>query len=503
MDMKKTLVMLLGVVLIVATAKAQVFTKVNTKLSGVMQPVMSWLDVNHSGFPDVFLAGDRYLNSRHLVLSQVVFKAKDNRFMPTASPFQALYRGDAAVADVDKDGDQDIVMTGLNQFNKPVMVLYRNDGNRHFTPMKTSFTPLTDGSLEWGDFDHDGDLDILATGKRFDNRLVTIIYRNDGGLFTKMVLDVPGVYDGSARWGDFDGDGDLDLLITGNDGRGPFTAIYRNDNGKYYKISQSFVPLENSDAAWADFDGDGDLDFIISGKNKEGYPELHVYSNEGSFFRDMPESMRPLKSCSIDVADFDGDGDPDVVMTGESMERPYTLVYKNNSAFDFEKIAAGLPGLSNGKALWCDYDKDGDMDLLIAGITVCYDFVGDVYRNNINPPKKEAETGTSIFINAPLPKYDRGPYYYYVFSSCYCDPSGGKKPKYHLFISNVHKEKQAYDLNYKYNNILLKTVPNWGKADRGHRTSNGFNTKKEAEASRVQVIESYKATGFQVHYINW
>ena len=147
--------------------------------------------------------------------------------------------------------------------------------------------------------------------------------------------------------------------------------------------------------------------------------------------------------------------------------------------------------------------KDGDMDLLVAGITVCYNFVGAIYRNNLNPPKKEQETETSIFINAPLPKYDRGPFYYYVFSSCYCDPSGGDHPKYHLYISNIHKEPKDYDLNYKFNRILLKTVPNWGKADRGHRTSNGFVTKKEAAVSRAQVIESYKSTGFEVHYINW
>jgi len=501
--MKKILIILTVALLLSTILQAQIFSKVKTHLNGVMQPVMGWIDVNHSGFPDVFLSGDKYVNERHLSLSQLALKSKGDRFVSVSSPFPPLYRGDAAVADVDKDGDQDIVMTGLNKFNQPFMALYRNDGNGHFTKMKNNFTPLIDGSLEWGDYDHDGDLDLLATGRRFDNRLETIIYRNDGGVFTKIVLNIPGVYNGCARWGDYDNDGYLDILITGNDGHGPFTAVYKNVNGKYIKLNQQFVALKNSAAAWADFNGDGKLDFIISGESQEGYPELHVYSNEGSSFRDVPVSIRPLKSCSIDVADFDRDGDPDIVMTGESMERPYTLVYKNNGHFNFEKVPAGLPGLSNGKALWGDYDNDGDMDLLLAGMTVCYDFVGSVYRNNINPPKKEEETGTSIFITSPLPKYDRGPYYYYVFSSCYCDPNGGGHPQYHLYVSNVHKEKRAYDLNYRFNNILLKTIPNWGKADRGHRTSNGFETQKQAEASRTQIIDSYKGTGFEVHYINW
>lgn len=501
--MKKILLALTFTLGLSFIIQAQVFTRINTPLQGEMQPVMSWLDMNHSGYPGAFLSGDRYVNSKHFIQAQAVTKGKTNRFQLISSPFQALYRGDAATADVDKDGDQDIIISGLNKFNQVTMILYRNDGGLRFTPVQAQFTGVTDGSLCWGDFDHDGDLDILATGKQYDKRLSTSIYRNDNGIFTRTVLNVPGVFNGSARWGDFDHDKDLDILITGNNGLGPFTAIYRNDGGKYLMLAQPFAALKNSDARWADFDGDGDLDFIISGENIEGNPEIHVYSNEGVYFRDVPIKMRPLKSCSIDVADYDRDGDPDIVMTGESLERPYTLVYQNNGAFDFEPIITGIPGLSNGKARWGDFDKDGDMDLLVAGITVCYNFVGAIYRNNLNPPKKEQETETSIFINAPLPKYDRGPFYYYVFSSCYCDPSGGDHPKYHLYISNIHREPRDYDLNYKFNRILLKTVPNWGKADRGHRTSNGFVTKKEAAVSRAQVIESYKSTGFEIHYINW
>ena len=501
--MKKIFVALILVFMLSFFTQAQVFTRVHSNLDGEMQPVMGWLDINHSGFPDVFLSGDKYLNSQHYVQSQVALKGKGDRFKLISSPFQALYRGDAAIADVDKDGDKDVVMTGLNKFNQAVMLLYRNDGNRRFTPVKVPFTPITDGSLGWGDYDHDGDLDLLVSGRQYDKRLSTIIYRNDAGIFTKTVIKVPGIFNGSANWGDFDHDKDLDILITGNNGTGPFSAVYRNDNGKYFKLTQAFAPLKNSDAVWADFDGDGDLDILMSGENVEGFPEVHLYSNEGTYFRDVPVGIRPLKSCKIDVADYDRDGDMDIVMTGESMERPYTLVYQNNGSFDFEKVVAGLPGLANGRAIWGDYDKDGDMDLLISGMTVCYNFVGDIYRNNLNPPKKEEETETSIFINAPLPNYDRGPFYYYVFSSCYCDPSGGKNQRYHMYVSNVHKEKREYDLNYEFNNILLKTVPNWGKADRGHRTSNGFETKKEAEASRIQVIKSYKATGFTIHYINW
>ncbi len=498
--MNKKYFFLLWIVLTSVVLNAQVFTKMHTGLKGVMQPVMNWLDVNSNNRPDVFLDGDYYANDKHLVISQLTAFLKNRRFGLLKSPFPALHRGDAAVADYDRDGDQDIVMTGLNAFNQPVMQLYRNDGHGHFTLIPQPFTPLSDGSVEWGDFDHDGDLDILVTGKRYDNKLVTTIYRNDNGIFTEYPIQVPGVYNGVARWGDFDNDGDLDILITGNDGNGPFTAVYINEKGKYYRLKQHFVQLQNSDAQWADFDGDGDLDFIISGEDKDGFPDCRIYSNEkNGVFINIPVSIRSLKSGSIDVADYDHDGDPDIVMTGESMERPYTEVYENEPGFNFKKIVTGIPGVSNGKALWGDFDHDDDMDLLVAGITVCYNFIGQVYRNNLNPKIEKAQTNTVL----PIPKYNRGPYYYYVFSSCYCAPTGGGNAKYHLYISNIHKEKSAYNLNYKFNDLFIKKVPNWGKADRGHRTSNAFVTKKEAEISRIQVIESYKATGFEIHFINW
>ena len=89
------------------------------------------------------------------------------------------------------------------------------------------------------------------------------------------------------------------------------------------------------------------------------------------------------------------------------------------------------------------------------------------------------------------------------FILAFCDPEGGNNNAYHMYVSNVHKQTERYQLNYKFNDLLIKKVPNWGKTDRGYRTSNGFKTKTEAEASRKQVIESYSSTNFKIHELNW
>lgn len=500
--MWKNYLLLLFLFLNESDAWSQIFIKAQTEFVGVMQPVTTWVDYGETQKSKAYLSGDYYRNDMHYVVSQVNAYYSKNKFKNTSTNLPALYRGGAATGDYDRDGDEDIIVTGLTSDNQLLMRLYRNDGGNRFTPIKEMFTPVTDGSVEWGDFDNDNDLDILATGKQFNNKLSTIIYRNDNGIFTEIDPGIPGVYNGNATWGDFDNDNDLDILITGNAGGKAVTSIYQYSNSKYSRVVQQFLPLINSAGAWGDLDNDMFIDFIISGEDSEGYPVCIIYKNEsGSFFRDIPVSIRPLKGCSIDLGDFDNDNDLDIVMTGESLERPYTIVYENKLGFDFEDIYAGLPGVADGNALWGDFDKDNDLDILLSGVTICYDFIGDIYINTVDPP--EEEIANNIFINAPIPEYTQGPYYYYVFSSCYCDPQGGNNNAYHMYVSNVHLQHKRYELNYKFNALLVKDVPNWGDTDRGYRTSNGFETKSEAEASRKQVVESYKATNFTIHELNW
>ena len=114
-------------------------------------------------------------------------------------------------------------------------------------------------------------------------------------------------------------------------GNKPFTAVYKYNGNNYERVVQQFLPLKIARAKWADFDNDLYLDFIISGEDAEGYPVCLVYKNlSGSFFKKIPVSIRPLKNCTIDVADMDHDNDIDIIMTGESMERPYSIVYENH-----------------------------------------------------------------------------------------------------------------------------------------------------------------------------
>lgn len=85
-----------------------------------------------------------------------------------------------------------------------------------FTDIDAGLTGVLSSVVTWCDYDNDGDLDILIAGEDGPFDLTTKIYRNDGNeTFTDINANVIGVNLGSVAWGDYDNDGDADILICG------------------------------------------------------------------------------------------------------------------------------------------------------------------------------------------------------------------------------------------------------------------------------------------------
>lgn len=483
---------------------AQVFVPIQNQPQGRMHAAAAWVDIKGEGKLDLVVSGE-YLSGKTTKISTSHYRqtGKDS-FRPNTRGLPDFFRGDMDAGDFNKNGRTDLVLTGMGANNQPVSGIYLAQADGSFSKADIRLPQLVDASVEFGDYNQNGFLDVLISGRDSHGRPITSIYRNDEGQLTDINARLPGIYAGKATWGDANGNGRLDVLITGMSAQGPISRIYINAADAFRALPQRFPALHNSDAVWADFDNDGQLDFIISGETAGGMLLSRIYRNMGGLeFMEMPTpGIRPLKNVRIDVGDYDLDGDLDIVMAGESLERPYTLVYENRGAFDFVDIMAGLPGVSGGMVVFGDYDGDGDLDLFVAGLDVCYDFVGMIFRNTTDP-EVERDEPMDIFIESPPVDYSKGPYYYFVWSTCFCDPYGGENKQYHAFISNIHREERDFELNYKFNEILIRRFPNWGEADRGHRSSNAFVSRRDAETGRQQIIDSYTAEGFIIHYFEW
>ncbi|RPJ42931.1 MAG: T9SS C-terminal target domain-containing protein, partial [Candidatus Latescibacterota bacterium] len=162
----------------------------------------------------------------------------------------------------------------------------------------------------WGDYDGDGDLDLYLCNGSTGNKL----FRNDGaGAFadaTSGPLSDGGVTYG-ADWGDFDNDGDLDLAIANE---GSPSKLFRNDGGGVFALAgvgTIGTAVSAYGIAWADTDNDGDLDLFVAQSSAN-----RLFKNEGgSFVEDADAALRDAPSgAGAAFADYDADGDLDLYL---------------------------------------------------------------------------------------------------------------------------------------------------------------------------------------------
>ncbi len=291
-----------------------------------------------------------------------------------------LRSGSVSWGDVDGDGDLDALISGLSESGVKT-ALYRNDGASAsgsgfaFTDMQAGLSPVLYSSASWGDFDGDGDLDFVLMGSEsvdFPYQPVTRLYRNTGGIFSLVSeANLPALHSGSAAWGDFDNDGDQDLLLTGVDsGENRLTKLARNVGaGSFEMVDSGIDGVGFGEGKWGDFDNDGDLDVLLSGATETGFA-TRIYRNDGSDGFVMASEFDPLAFSSVDWGDYDGDGDLDLVIAGGQVS-PFILegvtrVYRNEGG-TFQSQPTGVTGILSGSVRWGDFDNDGDLDLLTLG----------------------------------------------------------------------------------------------------------------------------------------
>ena len=194
-----------------------------------------------------------------------------------------------------------------------------------------------------------------------------------------MVENAPfvGVENGKVSWGDYDRDGDMDLLIMGQSEDGTITNIYRNNNGTFQNTNQNFTKYIGGDIEFVDVDQDGWLDVAVSGNSVTGR-KSELYINKGAespsspYFELMTNyQVEGLSQSDMAWGDLDNDGDPDLVIAGINDNNEYrTLYYTNlgNYKFLLEPLFQA-PGVINGQVDIVDYDSDGDNDLFVLGKT--------------------------------------------------------------------------------------------------------------------------------------
>ena len=277
---------------------------------------------------------------------------------------------DAATADVDGDGDQDLLIAQEHRAN----ILLLNDGRGRFTDVSGERLPQVAHDSEdiaFADFDGDGDLDAVVVSEDDE---VNELYLNDGGgTFSDGGERLPvGGRSNAVQVADLDLDGSPDLVI-GNQGQN--VLLLGDGRGYFHDATAGRLPAADDatqDLELGDADGDGDLDLLVA-----NHGDNRLLLNDGSGrFAAAPAGHLPLRAAAeetreADFGDVDGDGDLDIFFANirgfvRDADPQNRLLLGDGRGVFRDATGSRLPADSDRcfDGDFVDVDGDGDLDIL-------------------------------------------------------------------------------------------------------------------------------------------
>jgi len=276
---------------------------VNAGFSGIANSEMAVADVNNDGKDDLVLVTNGttkiYLNETVTAGTMVL---TDN-----GQTIGSTNGTSIAFGDLDGDGDLDMVVGASNVGAE----IWSNDGSGNFTLENTlTASTSTINAIEIADFDGDGKADIWLTNRGTDNMFFTNQSTGVGDYsFSTATNYAATVSTDNTRqgssYGDFDGDGDLDIIV----GRSGPNEFWRNDGGTFTNINEnSEISTQGGwgfEVAMADFNGDGFDDVFIANEQGAGFTSeiMTNTTNNIDYCYVADTAINPFGSLSVTDSD--------------------------------------------------------------------------------------------------------------------------------------------------------------------------------------------------------
>ena len=337
----------------------------------------NFIDVNGDGWDDIFFTNGPAVEQKNMLY----LNNTDGTFTTVTDDAFVLDndRSDgASFADVDNDGDLDAVVVtyGRNGVGKK-NYFYRNngDGTFEYEPSNAIGIPLTYSEMvNWIDLNNDQFLDAYITNSIVSTRNLYFENQGDGSFEAVTGLSITNetLASRSINWIDYDNDGDCDLFVTNEDNAN--NSLFRNDGpNNFTQITNLSITQNGKNSAgssWADVDNDGDFDLFVA--NWGGQTNQLFLNENGTFVEQTGSAIAAETGSSFGsaFADVDNDGDLDLLVCNAYFAGQETnSLFINDGSGNFSKDTTSSLANHQGNTFGCafgDYNNDGWLDVILA-----------------------------------------------------------------------------------------------------------------------------------------
>jgi hypothetical protein len=304
-----------------------------------------------------------------------------------------------AMGDLNGDGKPDLVVANANS---STVSIFLGDGTGNFGPKTDMSTNTMPQSVAIGDLNKDGKPDLAVANLIGGSAGLSIFLGNgDGSFGAKTDFDV-GLNPSAVVMGDLNNDGNLDLAVA-NDGYNTVTILLGNGKGSFVPTASFTTANSAQSSAIGDVNGDGNVDLIVS--SEAGYVSVLLGNGNGSFGArtDFPAGAAGQGPESVAIADFNGDNKPDAAAgtwhaANINPSKNLSVLLGNGAGsfgpqteYDTLPTTAGV----GWSVAFGDVNGDGNPDLMVTGLRVVSVLLGDGTGNF--GPRTEFATGEQPF----------------------------------------------------------------------------------------------------------
>ena len=235
------------------------FVEDEFKLDSIYASNIVMVDLNQNGTRELLLNGVNSDGDMLVATYQII----DDKWVAFDNDFDAIEDGKIITLDYNNDGWKDLIFQGKDENARDTISLWENNEDLLFDTVTTSFINLKDGDMHYGDINSDGFFDIIISGVGDNDIETTKYYEYIDGLFTEVDLSLDQIVNTQIFIADLNSDGHTDIILKGSDGGMSMNKIWLNDGNEIFAATD----LPNAMSLlqdFGDYDFDGDLDMIQS-----------------------------------------------------------------------------------------------------------------------------------------------------------------------------------------------------------------------------------------------